>query len=107
MSYEYPFDDDREVTVGDLRILQQSVVYMLIAGVAFMFFSLGIILDTLGEPLSGLYWIGAGLFFLAFVWVNVKDGYLRKFVGFFWKFDSPALEGSKFGHRNERVRGDD
>jgi len=111
MSYEYPFDDDREVTVGDLRILQHTLLIMasllIGAAVACMSLSLGIILDTLGEPLSGLYWIAAGVLLMGAIWVNVTDGLVRRFVGFFMEFKSPPLEDAKFGRENDTIRGDD
>ncbi len=107
MSYEYPFDDDGEVTVGDLRMLQQSLLYMLLAAVACMSLSLGIILDTLGEPLSGLYWIAAGVLLMGAIWVNVQTAWFEDSWVFLHGIQEPAVGDAKFGRENDTIRGDD
>jgi len=106
MSYEYPFDDDREVTVGDLRILQHTLLIMASLLIGYVFFGVWVFL-WFTEPLASVAVLPLFGFFMGYAWVHTVDGRLRYLVGKVREFDSPALSQAEFGRDISPTRGDD
>jgi len=108
MSYEYPFDDDREVTVGDLRRILQVLKVMFASFLGYTFYALAIVAMLRGQRLAAYVLMLPFVFFMAEAWVMVTDGRVRALYSRFKDFDSPALSVGELGQSRELLtRGDD
>ncbi len=107
MSYEYPFDDDREVTVGDLRVLFQEIRLLGCYSIALVLLTFCLVAVAADYVLLSLVaWIGSLLVtILAFaIW---RDGFSRRLVEVFKELDTEPLTDRRIGERQTSARGDD
>jgi len=108
MSYEYPFDDDRDVTVGDLRRVLQFLKVMFASFVAYVFYALGVVTYVSGFTYGTLLSMLAFLLFMGEAWVRTSDGRVRNLYSRFRDFGSPPLSVGELGQSSKPVlRGDD
>ncbi len=108
MSYEYPFDDDREVTVGDLRRILQVLKVMFACFAGYVFYALGVVAYLAGHSFGTLLFMLAFVFFMGEAWVRASDGRVRKLYSRFREFDAPPLSVGELGMSREALpRGDD
>ena len=109
MDYEKSLHDDQEVTVGDLRILDQGlqVVFCLTAALVYW---LAAVVTTLSGSLVGFLSTSAfSVFFMGFAWATFKEGKIRRLYGLFHDFETEPLSDAEFGQNSKSAtpRGDD
>ena len=107
MSYKYPYDDDRDVTVGDLRLLHQRLqgFIMMTAAMVFIVFS-AVAISAGMIALAFVAWICGTLIGLL-VHATFSDGIVRRLVSRVKTLETEPVGDRRFGERTKDVRGDD
>lgn len=109
MSYDKSLYDDSEVTSGELRAVQHSVVLatmliMCVVGTTGWYLTELLAPET---PLASVPFAFMAIPSLLIAYSMLVDGYVRRVVGLVFDFDTEPLASFKFGERSNPEVADD
>lgn len=101
MSYEKSLNDDREVTVGDFRILEGVIQLWVLMICALLYWLGSLIAFVSGSTFGAISLVLFSLVFAGFAWATMYEGWVRRVYSLLYDFETEALNGAEFGQPRE------